>query len=279
MAKKLNSPSTGELTRAIQANMWSALRVTAENMPQGEYAEEADVRWYRTGVLVPKYNMICDPRFTVSSAAQRIQEVSAGFIEAGVPFQWLLGPGAKPEGLGDHLEECGFEPEAPLPGMAMPLAELDTSKVNKELEMVEVSPDDEESLKTFAETTSAGFGIPGELAPQIASLFAPAAGAAPDPSTRIWVGTLDGEPVASGVLFLAAGVAGVYFIATVNEARGQGFGATVTIKMLQAARGMGYKIGILHSTEAGFPLYQKLGFKTYCQLRPYAWAGDDTGGG
>jgi predicted GNAT family acetyltransferase len=55
----------------------------------------------------------------------------------------------------------------------------------------------------------------------------------------------------------------------VPEARGKGIGATMTLKPLQEARSMGYGVGILQSSEMGYPVYKRLGFKHLCQIENF----------
>jgi GNAT superfamily N-acetyltransferase len=78
---------------------------------------------------------------------------------------------------------------------------------------------------------------------------------------RVYVGWLNGKPVASNLLFNGAGVAAVFGVATVPEARGQGIGAAITLIAYQDAHQAGYQHGVLFATDLGAPVYRRLGFQ------------------
>jgi predicted N-acetyltransferase YhbS len=76
-----------------------------------------------------------------------------------------------------------------------------------------------------------------------------------------YVGWHGGRPVATARLSLAGGAAGIYAVHTIEELRGRGIGRALTLVPLRAARDLGYRIATLQSTEAGHPVYRRIGFR------------------
>ncbi len=75
--------------------------------------------------------------------------------------------------------------------------------------------------------------------------------------------SLDGQLVGHAILHLTTGelgVAGIFDVGVVPEARNKGVGKAITFSACSLARKMGCHHAILNSTPAGEPVYKRLGF-------------------
>jgi GNAT superfamily N-acetyltransferase len=124
---------------------------------------------------------------------------------------------------------------------------------------------DESNLDGYGSVLSEGFGMPREIVDQLMgrSLLAI------DGFTG-FLGTIDGEPVGTSGLFDAHGLAGVYNVATVPAARGKGVGAALTwAAALAGAKQSGATVSVLQASEAGIPVYERMGYRTATRYRQF----------
>ena len=95
-----------------------------------------------------------------------------------------------------------------------------------------------------------------------------------NPQFRTYLALLDGKPVGTSQLFLSEGVAGIYNVTCIPEARGRGIGSAVTLAPLHEARRMGYRVGVLQASKQGYGVYRRLGFQDFGKLSVYLWEND-----
>lgn len=128
----------------------------------------------------------------------------------------------------------------------------------------------EDQVTQFAQTATSGYGFGDEGLPIFQQI---AAGGClpPSPEAPYHLAYLDGRPVATCVTCLYSGVAGLYIISTIPEARGRGIGGQITRYALLNARSLGYRVGVLQASAMGFPVYRRLGFEQYATYHEYSW--------
>ncbi len=265
MSDILHDLSTPALVAAIKANPieW---RRTLGRSPKAEFYDSPGVTWLLTGLPTPSLNTVLLAQVKPEDVDEIIDRTRAHFESRGVTtVSWWIQPGTQPADLGVHLVDHGLTYREGAPGMAADLLEL-----NEDLPTppgLAIEPVlDTGALKQWAYVSVLGFGLRETIVAPWFDLFA-ALGF--DPPLRNYLATLDGEPVATSQLLLGAGVAGIYVVATLPDARRQGIGAAISLAPLRDARAMGYRIGILHASPLGEGVYRRLGFQEYCRMSHY----------
>lgn len=197
----------------------------------------------------------------------------------GFPFQNIAVPlrPSEPDEVGDLLGEieaffaprpggpfllwCGF----PMPSLAAhgwqlmghpPLmfrpAGGDPPPLPEGLELTPVTTAEE--LEEFGRTLVEAFPVP-ELAGMPYGGFGP--GLLDVPGWRMWVGRIDGRPVATSAVHLHSGVNDVEWISARPETRGRGVGAAVTWAATVADPA---RPAMLIASDMGQPVYERMGY-------------------
>jgi GNAT superfamily N-acetyltransferase len=73
---------------------------------------------------------------------------------------------------------------------------------------------------------------------------------------------LDGEPVSIAMTMVSHGVAGIYWVGSLEQARGKGLGRAVTVAATNAGFDLGADVASLQASPMGKPIYLELGYET-----------------
>ncbi|GAA3986332.1 hypothetical protein GCM10022247_00870 [Allokutzneria multivorans] len=236
--------------------------------PGARVDEPGDVLVADSGLADDTFNMVINARFPEETADERIAEVVAS-LPKGRPFTWWVGPNSLPTDLSERLAEAGFPP----------VPEVESAMWFQVSELAETRPTDLEIVKVGTEGQLADFAAvlaplwtpPSPTVPEFYAMVAERA-LRPDCPARFFVGYRDGEPVATAEVFLSAGVAGIYNIATAVEHRRRGYAAALTSAVLAEAANAGYGAAVLQASEAGELVYRELGFREMGAVREHALA-------
>jgi hypothetical protein len=90
---------------------------------------------------------------------------------------------------------------------------------------------------------------------------------------------LDGQPAGIAMTIVSHGVAGIYWVGSVEEARSRGLGWTVTAVAVNAGFDLGAEIASLQASPMGESLYSAMGFKTVFTYRLLMAAAAETSAG
>lgn len=82
------------------------------------------------------------------------------------------------------------------------------------------------------------------------------------PAWETYIGYVDGQPATTSSLLVTDGIAGVYFVATLDAYRRRGFGEAVTWHTVRRGAERGCSLATLQASEMGLPVYQGMGFRT-----------------
>jgi GNAT superfamily N-acetyltransferase len=233
-------------------------------------AEERDdgrVRWVIGNSLIAYHNSVVFADLSREEVDREIEASLQRMRAHGVPGSWHVGPSMRPPDVGERLVAHGFEYGGDDIGMAVDLSGLPEGVPVPEGFVIE-RVRDEEGLAAWVEALGSGFGAGPVEAEWAGEMYRRLGFEGP---WRHYVGMLGGEPVATATSYFGAGVAGIYFVCTVERARRRGIGAAITLAALHRARDLGYSVGVLGSSEMGYPVYRRLGFEEYCRIGLYEW--------
>ena len=268
MSEILRDASIEKLIKAIEENLsawipfFGLLGQSYSNHPIG-------VKRSITNLPFSLFNSVMDAQLVPDQVDPTIEIIVSDAKAHNVSVLWWIGPSTQPIDLGKSLEKNGFTFDEKSPGMAVDLRRLNESLPKPEGFSIHLAHD-AAAHKQWSTVMELGFGVtsPNEIS---VNAWCRILQQANSETIQAYTGMLDNRPVATSLLFLAAGVAGVYCVATIPDARRKGIGALLTQYPLLQARSRGYQVGVLQSSEMGLGVYHSLGFQEYCDINTYLW--------
>jgi GNAT superfamily N-acetyltransferase len=253
--------------QVVDSNLREAMRFFGEATGSGEVCDLEGLRVIYCGLDYGVFNIAmltgAPPRGWLDA---RLEACSRYFQERRARWSfwlcedWLTGPELR-QARG-ALTALGLRQISVAPGM---IAE-GLAPARRRLPALECVPvADAPARRAFSAITATCFDIPASVAREVYEVERAWCGA-----YRGFLGLVNGAPVSIVAMAAAAGSLGVYSLATLPEARRQGYGEA----LLRAAAGReaartGLQRLVLQSTEAGHSLYRRLGFREAARFSVY----------
>ncbi|MEM4733396.1 MAG: GNAT family N-acetyltransferase [Candidatus Bathyarchaeia archaeon] len=83
------------------------------------------------------------------------------------------------------------------------------------------------------------------------------------------IGYINEKPVGTSTLFIGGGVAGVWGVSVVPNARKKGIGTAMTVVPLLDAKSKGLETAVLFASKMGKSVYQNIGFQEIFKVKHY----------
>jgi GNAT superfamily N-acetyltransferase len=263
----LSDFSVPVLVGAIKAN-WADYYISLGRSPEAELFFGTYLTWFLSGVPDPFLNVVLRTQLPQDGAGEIIDETLAHFRSRDVKrLSWWAETNTPGMDLDRLLSTRGLTFKEGGTGMAADLKALHedlSTPAGLTIKLVE----DKAALKQWIHVASIGFGIPENGEMRFLGLFANLGYERP---VRSYLAIWNGQPIGTSQLFLSAGVAGIYNVTCLPQARHQGIGTALTLTALLEARRLGYRISILQASHLGYTVYLRLGFQDYGKLNIYQW--------
>jgi GNAT superfamily N-acetyltransferase len=261
--------STAALIAPVKNNLFAYFRFLGSSTASQQAELPQAYRWF-TKIPHPWFNGMLSTSSVTGSTAKLIKETISYFASHKVPsFSWWLAPDISAGEWSEDLLPHGFHFSQDTPGMAIDLSNLPSIELSSNNLTIQTVSHLAE-LQVWSQTFFQGYELPIEFAQNYFEIISPLGLSLP---VRYYLGYQNGQPVAVSTLFLAAGVAGIYNVATLPAARGKGLGTALTMAPLLDARLAGYKVGVLQSSAKGYGVYQRMGFRQVCTMDCFYWIG------
>ena len=251
---------------AIEAIFGECFRTFAA-LPGATVVDNGEVSGVVSGVPLTFFNGIATTALR-PDLERAIERAMAPFVARNAPFRWWISPSTRPASLPAALIAQGMKHAYDATGMAADLTGRTLDGATP-ADLVIVRATDAAGMQDWSELLLTAFARPAHEIPFWIQAYT-AMDLASGPWTHL-VGYADGRPVATTSVLCRGRLAGIYHVATREEARGRGYGSALTLAAMRHAQASGATDVVLQASEMAVSVYRSLGFEAYCDLSLYDW--------
>lgn len=209
-------------------------------------------------VPIPAFNGVWPE---ADRAAPALADALGEISELELPYSIQLRRGMTPA-CEAEAERLGLMLEAETPGMVVRPDELRGADV-RTLQILKATTAD--ALAQALATAAEAFAAPPEI---FTALYGfDVAGL---DGLVVYLGRIGNQDVATGIGYTVDGATGIFNIATPPAHRGRGYGAAITTCAVRDGFAAGAELAWLQSSDIGYRVYERLGFRTVETYRLYA---------
>jgi hypothetical protein len=170
---------------------------------------------------------------------------------------WVRGGEAEDRDLAAAAEQAGLQKVYEMPEMTLK-APVEASPLPASAELRQLTTGEQaDDYWHIAAASYASLGFPAE----IFRGYTNHRGLLAD-DVVAFIAYLDGDPVSIAMTIVNHGVAGIYWVGSLEQARGKGLGRAVTVAATNAGFELGAEVASLQASTMGKPIYEATGYET-----------------
>jgi GNAT superfamily N-acetyltransferase len=263
-----------ELTALIEQHTLTVQAWLSSRSPQAMRFQGKGIQASSTGLTVPLLNLALGCNFPPDTSEEEIEAeidaLRAFFGRRDVPWYWWMNTSPSPGNIGSILEKHGLgQFGSALPAMAASLAQ-DPASFPTCPKLIHVwRAKNLADLREASKIRRLAFGFPaGEALTYFEDMLSDWL---EDDSVKLLLaGESESSAAAMGALIHAAGIPGIYVMATLPEQHRNGLGKVILARLLFEAASEGHTLVALTASKAGFGLYSQFGFHHIFSFDLYA---------
>jgi GNAT superfamily N-acetyltransferase len=257
MTQHTNLSTTDGVDLSLR-QMLGAWRIMCSSSPGMTAASEGGVDFVFSGIPIPFFNvaLATEPRLSTGALASSARRACAWAADKQVPWFFLVTQETLEADVdaAATLDGCGLAPVMPLTGMLAPQV-APAARVPDGLQLA--LPEDDALCAAALDVNAAAYAMDLEAGKPLLGRW------------QFWndhylvVGVADGAPVCSAAVMMVDGLRYVALVATLPDRQRRGFADAAMRRALEvAAAAHGETPTVLHATEAGRPVYERMGYST-----------------
>jgi GNAT superfamily N-acetyltransferase len=257
-----------DLVAAIEGNV-SEFLLAMGSAGGGSERHDSEVTWTVGGSPIAYHNAVVRLRASPERADTLITEWFAELKARRLGGAWHVSPSMRPSDVARRLKALGALDGGTEPAMAIALPHVGARSPRPQgLQLTEALgwPD----LSHCRDILRSGFGEGPREADWAAQVFQRLGYGGQQPWHH-FLARRQGQALGTGTMFLSPGVAGFYFLCVRPEARRQGVGRALMLRLIDEARRLGCDRGVLTASPTGQALYQGLGFQEVFRYELLEW--------
>jgi hypothetical protein len=175
---------------------------------------------------------------------------------------WVRGEQPEDRDLTAAAEAAGLHPVVEMPEMVLE-TRADDSPLPAGTDLRRISSKDEaEDFWQVAKAAYSSIGFP----PEVFGFYENHSGFAAD-NVAAFIAYMEDRPVAIAMTIVSHGVAGIYWVGSLEEVRGMGLGRALTATVTNAGFDLGAKNASLQASSMGESVYAAMGYRTIYNYR------------